>query len=525
MSKNFLKSSIENASLNILLQIGFRCLTFVLNACVLRHVSQDEIGITNVRLLLLESTVLFLSREAFRRACLTATTQHDWPKVINLIWLSVPLCIGISGVCGYVWLNLLEQPNISLTLHYKFGVWSILISCVMELCSEQLYIVGQAFLFVRVQIALEIINITIRTIIYTTLVMSWSGQNAVLAFSFAQLASIFIYTLSFYAYFWYYLRNKNDNLPFNSMWDLFPKIFKKKWSECLDFRLVLLLWSFLKQGFMKQLLTDGERYVMTFFNTLKFNQQGVYDIINNLGSLAARFLFRPVETASYFYFSQLVHRDVPIKKQIEQDSNRIKEVVNVLECLLRVNSSIGLVVLSFGQAYAKLALYLYGGSALAVGIGPIILKMHCLSILFLAVNGIIECYAAATMNITELNQYNVEMVYLSVIFIFISFVLSSFFGGLGFILANCCNFAFRIIQCGRYIISQYKNTNYSPLKSLIPKKLFLMTLILSTILTLYSENIYFENDKVFHVLFGAILFFITVSIWLFEEISTLKFLN
>lgn len=71
---------------------------------------------------------------------------------------------------------------------------------------------------------------------------------------------------------------------------------------------------------MKQLLTDGERYVMTFFNTLKFDQQGVYDIVNNLGSLAARFLFKPIETAAYFYFSQLVQREVPIKTQIKKVS-------------------------------------------------------------------------------------------------------------------------------------------------------------------------------------------------------------
>lgn len=86
----------------------------------------------------------------------------------------------------------------------------------------------------------------------------------------------------------------------------------------MDFPLVLLLWSFLKQGFMKQLLTDGERYVMTLFNTLQFDQQGVYDVVNNLGSLAARFLFKPVETSAYFYFSQLVQREVPIKKQMQQ---------------------------------------------------------------------------------------------------------------------------------------------------------------------------------------------------------------
>jgi oligosaccharide translocation protein RFT1 len=86
----------------------------------------------------------------------------------------------------------------------------------------------------------------------------------------------------------------------------------------VDFPLFLLLWSFLKQGFMKQLLTDGERYVMTLFNTLQFDQQGVYDVVNNLGSLAARFLFKPVETSAYFYFSQLVQREVSIKKQIQQ---------------------------------------------------------------------------------------------------------------------------------------------------------------------------------------------------------------
>lgn len=76
-----------------------------------------------------------------------------------------------------------------------------------------------------------------------------------------------------------------------------------------------------------------------------------------------------------------------------------------MECLLRVNSSIGLIALTFGQAYAKLALFFYGGSTLATGIGPLLLQLHCLAILFLAINGITECYAAATMNVTQLNKY------------------------------------------------------------------------------------------------------------------------
>ena len=39
---------------------------------------------------------------------------------------------------------------------------------------------------------------------------------------------------------------------------------------------------------MKQLLTEGERYLMTFLNLLTLSQQGIFDVVSNLGSLAAR---------------------------------------------------------------------------------------------------------------------------------------------------------------------------------------------------------------------------------------------
>jgi len=80
---------------------------------------------------------------------------------------------------------------------------------------------------------------------------------------------------------------------------------------------LVLVYNFLKQGVMMQVLTEGERYVMTLLNVLSFAEQGVFDVVNNLGSLAARFLFRPVEESAYFYFSQLIHRDEEINQQDE----------------------------------------------------------------------------------------------------------------------------------------------------------------------------------------------------------------
>ena len=61
--------------------------------------------------------------------------------------------------------------------------------------------------------------------------------------------------------------------------------------------------------------SSGERYVMTFFDVLSFGDQGIYDVINNLGSLAARFIFLPIEESGYLFFAQTLKRGVPVKDQ------------------------------------------------------------------------------------------------------------------------------------------------------------------------------------------------------------------
>lgn len=41
----------------------------------------------------------------------------------------------------------------------------------------------------------------------------------------------------------------------------------------------------------------------------------MYDIVNNLGSLAARFLFLPIEESFYVYFAKVLERGKLIKLQ------------------------------------------------------------------------------------------------------------------------------------------------------------------------------------------------------------------
>lgn len=72
-------------------KIFCRFITFGINAFIVRNVGHDVLGIMNVRLLLLESTILFLSKEAISRAALSSTTQQKnkstWPQLINQMWI------------------------------------------------------------------------------------------------------------------------------------------------------------------------------------------------------------------------------------------------------------------------------------------------------------------------------------------------------------------------------------------------------------------------------------------------------
>lgn len=54
---------------------------------------------------------------------------------------------------------------------------------------------------------------------------------------------------------------------------------------------------------------------MTFLNVLSFGDQGVYDIINNLGSMVARFIFLPIEESFYIFFAKVLERGRDVKSQ------------------------------------------------------------------------------------------------------------------------------------------------------------------------------------------------------------------
>lgn len=147
---------------------------------------------------------------------------------------------------------------------------------------------------------------------------------------------------------------------------------------------------------------------MSISPILTFSEQATYDIVNNLGSLAARFVFRPIEENSYFYFTQTLSRDIPLKQQSRE---KVEQACTVLYNLLKVVTSIGLIGMVFGQSYAKTVLTLYGGTKFLDddGLSVLLLRWHALAIVLLAVNGICEGYMFAAMTSAELDKLVVTL--------------------------------------------------------------------------------------------------------------------
>lgn len=287
-----------------------------------------------------------------------------------------------------------------------------------------------------------------------------------------------------------------------------------------------LTWSFFKQSFLKQILTEGERYVMTFLNVLNFGDQGVYDIVNNLGSLVARFIFLPIEESFYVFFAKVLERGKTVKDQKQDD---VAMAANVLESLLKLVLLIGLTITVFGYAYSQLALDIYGGSMLSSGTGPDLLRCYSLYVLFLAVNGVTECFTFALMCKEEVDRYNFVMLALSFIFLCISYFLTHWYGSVGFILANCFNMGIRIAHSTHYIHDFFRDSTHRPLSGLLPSPALLLVYLTSAGVTAFSE-VWFCCDKgwvarLLHISVGALCLAATLVTMFCTETKLVHFVR
>jgi len=504
---NLVSSSLKLASLNMLTSVAFRLITFLMNAYVLRRVSGEVLGLINVRLGLLDDTIMFLSREAFRLATVGHRQgEQSWAETINLLWLPLPLSVLVSGLLSTAWIHFLPAPDSpELQEQYVNAVLIVALCGVVQMLAEPPWVAGQVLMFVKVRVLMDTLWVLTRVLVLC-LAVTYTPQQVLLTWAAGHALATAFFVGGYYLAFWVIIRvnakhkasHPNHPFPFSSLQDLLPSL--RSWSVSPDQWSVAR--SFLSQAVVKQVLTEGEKYIMTVFSLLTLSDQGVYDVVANLGSLAARFILRPVEESGYFFFSQLWQRNKTLEEQ--QVENREKVDTGLFR-LFRLSTLFGLLVVSLGVSYSHFLLHLYGGPLLTSGEGPSLLRAQCFLILFFAINGISECFARAAMTEAEINSYTRSMSIMSVAYLVLAWQLTRLVGSIGFVIANCCNMTIRIFLSMRIIRKIYIKSPDNPLSGLLPENDLLFLFLSVGVCCQLSEIWIYQFHPLIHFSLGCVV--------------------
>ncbi|XP_063436329.1 protein RFT1 homolog [Mytilus trossulus] len=519
-----LRKSAHAATYNMVLQLFLKMISFVLNMIVIRLASKDMLGVVNIRLYLLYTTVLFLGTEAFDNASLSKIEGTTWRQVINLMWLTVPLTWLLSCICIVVWLYVWKCPDPEIIPNYYVGVISYAMAAVIATLARPHFTVAVSNFFTGLRVGAVAVGESFKVLI--AVILLWSRPEwGITCFAVGLIIGEILYVITYYTFFWIYVNTGDEvdkKFAFQSTRDFFPK-----WSETKPFlneRMAMLTQSVFRQSLLKIFLTEGEKYVMTIFGVLSLADQGVYGIVNNLGSMIPRFVFQPVEESGRVFFSQLLLRG---KKFVEQPKDEAVLAYQVLKHLLRVMLVIGCIILVFGNNYAFLLLDLYGGEHISEGSGPYILKWFCVYVLILAINGIMECFHFALMNIAETDSYNKKMLLFSIVSLVSTLLIPQYFGGAGFIIANILTMMTRIFYSLLFIREFYHGTEYRPLKSLIPSIPFCISLIISSLIMKLSESFFCCDQglifRLVHVGIGGLSLLGVIGVIYFTETDVSDF--
>lgn len=520
----------------IVVQILTRALTFILGAITLKYLQSSALlGIINVRLALLYTTLQFLSREPFRRACLgqaAKSKSKTWNKIVNTIWLGFLLSLLLATSLAYIWkLNTPSTEDLAgtNTKDYQNAVIIVCIAVIVEMLAEPCYIYAQAKAISDhgpwvegVCVTSKCVMVTVVTVLESTKYTSGQSSHILTKISICQLLASTISVI--YSFKTLCGRQKLSPREF------LPGPLKTKDASEENDRLIYnyldrpslkLSFGFLLQTFLKQLLTEGERYVMTFFNVITLSEQGVYDVVNNLGSLTARLIFQPIEDSGFTLFSQTVSRTeiLDIRKFYRVQENLMLLVKSVL--------LIGISVLTLAYNFVPL-IVLYGGEKLNNPIAFTLMRWQLFYTPLLAVNGVTECFTFAIMTTSEISQYNTCMVLFSMIYLVSLYLTQPYLGSASFILANCIIMISRIIFSIRIIRTYFKKHGYElKLQNSLPSLVTLISLGGVFVFLFISQQYLLDLTQPTYIMFGLILgawsLLFMIRVVMFHEEDLLRF--
>ncbi|EGW34241.1 flippase [Spathaspora passalidarum NRRL Y-27907] len=445
-----ISESTKGASSLILVQIITKLFTFLLNQLLIRYVSPNSFGLATY-LEFLNSTILFFSREgerlAIQRIKPSKDTTRTFQSVINFGFLSLAVGVPIMLCIGYwQWHTTTFQESLLVLPFHNWTITLISGSILVELLIEPVYALyqfqldfGKRSKFEGLAIFTRCVTTFVSVLFSSKYVDEFEGA-AVASFAVGQFAysfTLFVsYALAFASF------NKVNNA--HTKYSLY-KLRDGDKSYYFDSEVFNIYKGFFIQMIFKQLLTEGDKLLINYlFNV---DQQGVYAVITNYGSIIARLLFNPLEESTRLLFSRL----------LSSSSDTSKQSFTYLKLISVFYLNFCILVLFAGISNGSYLLqFILRGKWTSTNVFQLF-QQYIAYIPFLAFNGILEAIFTSMANNQDMKKFSTFMTVITVVILLTSYLLIEQLemGLSGLILANVINMSLRIAYCYQQIQTYY----------------------------------------------------------------------
>ena len=503
-----------------------KLLNFICNTIIINSIGNKVLGTGSLRLdELLFMGPLVLTREGLRRAAYKININskdsdiNAKQSLINLTWFVAPITVVVALVFAYInsapaeivccddtmllarterniiyvlfgWSKCrdvtCEDTNVSISSYYRAMLYTFL-AVLLAVLTEPVYVLAQSKLLTDLRA-----NIETCAVLFKCLAMLYLTVGLGMDVEAYAIANIIYASISLCGYWGYMVYHKKfpRPKPFTTSSST------TQWCTPAIQETATVFWW---QSIQKWLLENGAKGVLLWLGTA--TEQGGYVIVSNLGSIVVRLLFQPVEEMSMAALGKLTSTTNK-EKEKENEKNITDMVHRNFSGWLLLLVLIGLMFACFGPCYSHLLLHLLYGTTWSATSAPVTLGWFCIYILFMATNGVCEAFVQGTSTPKKIKEYNLWMVFFTIVYFGVVMTLFPLFGAIGLVLADIIKMLCRISVCALKYIRPYFREERG-------KKTFTLTSLLphTNVLLLFFGSLVFLQCTQYFMYMPAILLY------------------
>lgn len=422
-------SSFQNGFVRLFgSQLLTRIVTFVLNVAIARSLSTASYGVAAVQFHLINSSIVFLAREGVRRSCMRSSQDDAALVAGSLVALPAGFLLAIAA---------------GLFFHARHNTPAVMqcLAAFIEVLSEPMYVYATSKGWFAMRTGCEAAAMVAKNVASVWLLHAASNDRGTfetfetfetMAVSWGQVVYGCVLLGCFVVGTWV---ARAGNLP--------------KVSDIKHLRVSGSFYTFYAtftfQAMGKLVLAEGSKAVLAVVTSPAV--QGIYGLVNNLGSLVVRTLFQPFEELVFVTFSHA--RDTGRKD--EREKQRL-----LLSNLMETVCIVGGIVAAFGPSYAYVALRLLYGPRWASSDAPRALGYYSIYVALLAVNGTLEAFLHGVADQKNLMKNNVALILASLAHMGLSVAMVRAHGAVGLLVADGVNMMLRIAYSCAFVDAYFK---------------------------------------------------------------------